>query len=151
MQAFIGASGILYINGKYLLGLREAGDPSLPGEWCTPGGGIEPGEDIEKCICREFKEEVGLDVVVPLPFFHPFTSVQMRTSTGVNYRPITRTSLIVFRRVELKEYQEGYPATIALDGFDSVGYFTFKEIVNMPVTEMTSRAILAFENFLNAR
>jgi len=32
------------------------------GIWGFPGGGIEPGESIEKCAIREIKEETGFDI-----------------------------------------------------------------------------------------
>ena len=30
--------------------------------WILPGGGIEPGETEEDCVCREMKEETNLEV-----------------------------------------------------------------------------------------
>lgn len=32
--------------------------------WMIPGGGLEPGEDPEGCVCREMREETHLDVEV---------------------------------------------------------------------------------------
>ncbi len=32
--------------------------------WQFPGGGVEFGEELEKAVVRECKEEVGLDVVI---------------------------------------------------------------------------------------
>jgi 8-oxo-dGTP pyrophosphatase MutT (NUDIX family) len=32
--------------------------------WLIPGGGIEPGETDIECICREAREETGLEVAV---------------------------------------------------------------------------------------
>jgi 8-oxo-dGTP pyrophosphatase MutT (NUDIX family) len=149
MQAFIGASGILYCDGLYLLGRREMTDSSLPGQWCTPGGGIEPGESYDECIVREFKEETGLEVEVPNHFFPNFTSVQMRTSTSMpkdafDGSPIKRTSLLVFRRV----FIVGGNGPVALEGFDRVGSFKYEALDKLSVTEMTKAAILDHERFL---
>lgn len=30
--------------------------------WMPPGGGLEFGESLHECLCREFHEETGLDV-----------------------------------------------------------------------------------------
>ncbi len=32
--------------------------------WEYPGGMVEPGESLEKALCREIKEETGVDVVI---------------------------------------------------------------------------------------
>jgi glycerol-1-phosphatase len=33
-----------------------------PGKWCLPGGHVEKGEFWERAMCREIREEVGLEV-----------------------------------------------------------------------------------------
>ena len=35
--------------------------------WCTPGGGVDPGETFEEAACRELHEETGLRVDHPGP------------------------------------------------------------------------------------
>ncbi len=34
------------------------------GQWCVPGGRMEPGESVEECCRREVLEETGLEVEV---------------------------------------------------------------------------------------
>jgi 8-oxo-dGTP pyrophosphatase MutT (NUDIX family) len=44
-------------EGKLLLQKR-----SDTGEWCIPGGGMEPVETFEETAIRELREEVGIEV-----------------------------------------------------------------------------------------
>ena len=51
--------GVLIENsdGKVLLQKR-----SDTGEWCVPGGALEPGETYIEAAAREVREEVGIEV-----------------------------------------------------------------------------------------
>lgn len=53
--------------GEVLFVKRSENDSFLPGNWELPGGGVEYGENIEKTLKREIKEECGLDVEVGFP------------------------------------------------------------------------------------
>jgi 8-oxo-dGTP diphosphatase len=58
-------SSIIFINDqeKILLFLRDnIPDLPYPNMWDVPGGHVEPGESPEKCIIREMKEEMDLDI-----------------------------------------------------------------------------------------
>ncbi len=44
-------------DGKLLLQKR-----SDTGEWCVPGGALEPGETYVEAAAREIREEVGIEV-----------------------------------------------------------------------------------------
>jgi ADP-ribose pyrophosphatase YjhB (NUDIX family) len=54
-------TGILIRDGRLLL-VRQRVDGTR--DWSLPGGALEPGETIERCLKREMKEETGLDVGV---------------------------------------------------------------------------------------
>ncbi len=55
-------------ENKILLVKKSEQDPSHPNEWEVPGGRIEFGENLEDHIKREVKEEVGLDIILGVPF-----------------------------------------------------------------------------------
>ena len=49
-------------DGKVLLFrcLRDVNDPAAGYLWCTPGGGVEPGESASEAAARELAEETGV-------------------------------------------------------------------------------------------
>lgn len=62
------AVGILIrLNGDVLLGRRPEGKP-YAGYWEFPGGKVEPEESILDALRREFREELGVEVVSAEPW-----------------------------------------------------------------------------------
>ncbi|WP_161633303.1 NUDIX domain-containing protein [Paraburkholderia dilworthii] len=55
------AAGTLIIADGKVLFLRRGPDGDHPGEWCIPGGKIEPGETPEQAARRETQEEAGYE------------------------------------------------------------------------------------------
>lgn len=49
-------------NGDVLVGQRPEGKP-YAGYWEFPGGKVEAGESIFAALQREFKEELGIEVL----------------------------------------------------------------------------------------
>jgi len=58
----IGVGGVVIQNGRALL-IRRGKEP-LSGQWSLPGGTLELGETINEGVCRELREETGLEVRV---------------------------------------------------------------------------------------
>jgi 8-oxo-dGTP diphosphatase len=59
----VGVGAIVFdAAGRVLLILR--GKPPSAGEWCVPGGRLEPGEALAHAVAREVREETGLIVEV---------------------------------------------------------------------------------------
>lgn len=56
----LGVCGIIFDSGGRVL-LMQRTDNGL---WCLPGGMVEAGETVAEAVCREVKEETGLDVAV---------------------------------------------------------------------------------------
>jgi ADP-ribose pyrophosphatase YjhB (NUDIX family) len=58
-QFRIGVFALIFEEGHVLLSLRRDID-----WWNLPGGGMEAGETVDEAVCREVREETGLDVEV---------------------------------------------------------------------------------------
>jgi 8-oxo-dGTP diphosphatase len=55
----IGVFALIFDEGRVLLGHRRDID-----WWNLPGGGMEAGETVDEALCREVREETGLEVEV---------------------------------------------------------------------------------------
>ncbi|MBS1267186.1 MAG: ADP-ribose pyrophosphatase [Candidatus Woesearchaeota archaeon] len=64
MKTRVLVGGIVCRDGKILMLKRTAQKRFLPGYFDLPGGKVEFGEDPNKTIIREVKEETNLDVEV---------------------------------------------------------------------------------------
>lgn len=54
---------IIFKDKDHFLSLKRGPmDPWMPDRWCSVGGHIHIGEDIQKGACREVKEECGLTI-----------------------------------------------------------------------------------------
>jgi 8-oxo-dGTP diphosphatase len=65
LRQFVGKTTtaiIIYPDDRILLVKRST--PPFIGYWALPGGRIEPGEEADKAIVREVKEETGLDIEI---------------------------------------------------------------------------------------
>lgn len=56
----LGVAGIIVHEGKLLLGESKKN----PGFWILPGGKLEFGEGLLKCLRREYREETHLNIIV---------------------------------------------------------------------------------------
>jgi 8-oxo-dGTP diphosphatase len=56
-------AGVVYVNGRVLIGQRTATDRH-PLQWEFPGGKVEPGETLAVALERELREELGVDATV---------------------------------------------------------------------------------------
>jgi len=55
----IGVFALIFDEGHILLGHRRDID-----WWNLPGGGMEAGETVDEAVCREVREETGLEIEV---------------------------------------------------------------------------------------
>lgn len=63
MAPVIVAAGVIIRQGQVLLSQRKRGT-HLAGAWEFPGGKVEPGEDPREALCRELREEIGVEATV---------------------------------------------------------------------------------------
>jgi len=131
----IGASGILVVDNKVLLGRRSADDKSFPGMLCTPGGGVNFGEAIHQAIVREFKEETHIDVEVAGRWQY--------VAERFNDEKLKHT-VLVFREVRLASR---LPHNLTPgEGFDCLTWLdpAFLDDYQENITVLTFQALLAF-------
>ena len=57
------SAGIIYRNGKVLVGQRRGVDRH-PFKWEFPGGKVEPGETPQQALVRELREELQIEATV---------------------------------------------------------------------------------------
>ncbi|MDZ7673677.1 MAG: NUDIX hydrolase [Acidimicrobiales bacterium] len=60
MRAWTVAGGLIEADGRLLLVQNQRRDGSL--DWTTPGGVVDPGEEIIEGLTREVEEETGITV-----------------------------------------------------------------------------------------
>jgi mutator protein MutT len=106
-------AGLLYRNGRVLLGKRAATRKSYPHVWDLPGGHCEPGESPEQTLIRELQEEIG---VVPLTA-RSLATFQIPV-TGGNPCELT---------VYLVTQWQGEPQNLLLEEHDTVDWFTIDQ------------------------
>jgi mutator protein MutT len=58
----VGVGAVVLNQGRVLL-VRRGGQPSS-GRWSLPGGLVELGETTAEAVCREIREECGIDITV---------------------------------------------------------------------------------------
>lgn len=75
----VGVGAILLRRDRILMAQR--GKEPLKGWWSLPGGALEIGESLRDGVCREVREETGLEVE-PLGVLEIFERI-MRDAAGV--------------------------------------------------------------------
>ncbi|TDW23458.1 NUDIX domain-containing protein [Kribbella kalugense] len=115
----IGAAAAVMDGGRLLLTKR-----SDNGEWCLPGGGVEPGERPAEAAERETLEETGLSVRVT-----ELLGVYSDPDVVVVYPDGNRVQIIgVVFRAEAVGGEAGCSAEVT-----ESGWFTAAEVVGLTV------------------
>ena len=77
-RPLVGVGAIILRRDRILMAQR--GKEPLKGWWSLPGGALETGESLADGVCREVREETGLEVR-PLGILEVFERI-MRDSSG---------------------------------------------------------------------
>ena len=77
-RPIVGVGAILLRRDRILMAQR--GKEPLKGWWSLPGGALEIGESLHDAVCREVREETGLEVE-PVRMFEIFERI-MRDKSG---------------------------------------------------------------------
>lgn len=68
MKRRVAVRGVIVDEEGLLFAVRQnhtEDSVQFDGEWwCSPGGGLDPGEPIQECLSREIQEELGIMPVV---------------------------------------------------------------------------------------
>jgi len=56
--------GLLKQNDEILILKRHPNSRTNPNRWELPGGKVDPGEDFDKALIREFDEETNLEIKI---------------------------------------------------------------------------------------
>lgn len=77
-RPLVGVGAIILRRDRILMAQR--GKQPLKGWWSLPGGALEIGESLKDAVCREVREETGLEIR-PLGVFEIFERI-LRDASG---------------------------------------------------------------------
>ncbi|MFJ6540252.1 NUDIX domain-containing protein [Streptomyces sp. NPDC091385] len=104
-------TALLRDGNKVLLCNRSPRRRRYPDVWDLPGGHVEPGELPGAALVRELREELGIEVAVPV---------------GLPMRQVRTDAFDM--QIWLIESWTGTPVNVALDEHDAIGWFQDDEL-----------------------
>ena len=114
MELKVCALGILFRNGKILLGKRSKHRTSYPNVWDMIGGHCENAETLKQTLIRELQEEIG---VTPTQFKH--ISTLLDSNNDHTYHVFVVTDW------------KGEPACLQPEEHSRIGWFSINEALKL--------------------
>jgi mutator protein MutT len=107
------ALALLVRDGRVLLGHRVATKHAYPDCWDLVGGVVEPGETPRDAVVRECREEIGVEVLDPVPM--PYAVAD----PGLDARAFLVTRW------------DGEPVNVAPEEHDDLRWFELDELAGL--------------------
>jgi 8-oxo-dGTP diphosphatase len=114
------AAGLLFDQGRLLLGKRSTRRIAYPGVWDLPGGHVEAGETTEQALVRELREELGVT-----PIHWQEWAVLRAPAMGDGVAHMLRMHLFLITQ------WDGEPRNLLPDEHDAVAWFTLDDVANL--------------------
>jgi 8-oxo-dGTP diphosphatase len=124
----LGVGALIYDRGRILLAQR--GKPPLMGQWSLPGGLVETGETLVDAVCREVREETGLEVE-PLGVLEIFERIMRDASGAAEYHYVLIDYVCAVKG----------GALAAGDDACQVAWFRRRDLASLDITEGTLAVI----------
>lgn len=100
-----------------ILMLQRGIDSKYPGQWCIPGGKLEPGESDINCAIRELEEETGIQVSVGAHGNFPIQYLESFSSSDGKF-----VFMVFLVDAKIR------PNVTIEPGFDGFGWFSLKNV-----------------------
>lgn len=75
---------VINVQKKLLILRRGTSAPWMPGNYCLPGGKVEPNEELINCAVRELGEETGIHII-DTNYLAPYTISYPKYSKTIFY------------------------------------------------------------------
>ena len=112
------SKAIIFKNSKYLIQLRDNKRSILfPNHWAFFGGRFKKNETPERCLLREIREELLIDIVITMKIFECYNN---KTSGYLNY--FYAQSINEIKRSNLQEGKD-------------LGWFTKKQMRKLKLAD----------------